>query len=89
VDLVRELEEFGAKVDVHDPWADPEEARQAYGIQLLHEVPEQRYDAVVLAVAHREFRDLDPTRIRDFGKPGAVIYDIKRVMPRELADGRL
>ena len=89
VDLVRELEEFGAKVDVHDPWADPEEARQAYGIQLLHDVPEQRYDAVVLAVAHREFRDLDPTRIHDYGKPGAIIYDIKRVLPRELADGRL
>ncbi len=88
IDLVRELEEFGARVTVHDPWVNPDEARAEYGLDLAGE-PGGDHDAVVLAVAHREFRKLSEQEIRALGRPGAVIYDIKSVWPRELVDGRL
>ncbi len=88
IDLVRELEAFGARVTVHDPWVDPDEARAEYGLELADD-PGGGHDAVVLAVAHREFRALSAEEIRALGRPGAVIYDIKSVWPRAVADGRL
>lgn len=88
IDLVRELEEFGAQVTVHDPWVDPDEARGEYGIELASE-PGSDHDAVVLAVAHREFRAMAPQDIRALGREGAVFYDIKSAWPRDLVDARL
>jgi UDP-N-acetyl-D-galactosamine dehydrogenase len=90
VDLAREFEDYGATVDIHDPWADADEARASYGIELLPTPPGAgTYDAVIVAVAHREFAEMGPARARAFGKPGALLYDIKSLYPREAVDGRL
>jgi UDP-N-acetyl-D-galactosamine dehydrogenase len=90
VELAREFEDYGARVDIHDPWADAAEARASYGIELLATPPDEgAYDAVIVAVAHREFAEMGPARARAFGKPGALLYDIKSLYPREAVDGRL
>ncbi len=89
VDIVKELADFGIECEVHDPWADPDEARAEYEIRLVPEPAADSYDAIVLAVAHRQFRDMGIERIRAFGKAGAVLYDVKQVFPAGLVDGRL
>jgi UDP-N-acetyl-D-galactosamine dehydrogenase len=89
IDIVRELESSHARVDVYDPWVDAEEAASEYRVRLVDELAEGAYDAVIVAVAHRQFRELGPARIRALGKPGAVLFDVKSVLPREAVDGRL
>lgn len=89
VDLMQELSGYGAEVDVHDPWADPAEAAREYGVQVCATPEAGGYDAIVIAVAHARFRELGAVGVRAFGKPGAVVYDIKHVLPREAVDGRL
>ena len=89
VDVVRGMEEFGCKVDIFDPWAVPSEVSQIYDLNStdrLEDVRPGEYDAVVLAVAHREFRALDVSKYK---KNDAVVFDIKGILPRELVDGRL
>ena len=88
-DLVRELADLGVRVEVHDPWVDPADARHEYGIDLVAAPEPGQYDAVVLAVAHEQFRRLGAEGVRAFGRPGAVIYDIKYVLPADAVDGRL
>jgi UDP-N-acetyl-D-galactosamine dehydrogenase len=88
-DLVRELETHGAKVDVWDPWVNPREAEREYGIRLVKRPSRGRYDAIVLAVPHREFASMKPSEIRRFGRRKHVVYDIKYVLERGQADGRL
>lgn len=89
LDVVASLEAAGACVDVHDPWADSALAREEFGIDLV-DVPEAgTYDAIVLAVAHAQFKSMDAAAIRAFGKPGAVVYDVKSVWPRDAVDDRL
>ena len=89
VDIVAELEEFGALVDVHDPWVDAAEAEREYGLRPVAEPAAGAYDAVVLAVAHREYKALGADAIRAFARPGGVLYDVKSVLPRAAVDGRL
>lgn len=90
IDLVHEFESFGATVDVHDPWANVDEARHEYGIELLGERPSHaNYDAVVIAVAHDEFRDMGVEGIRGLTNGNAVLYDIKSLFPAGQVDGRL
>jgi UDP-N-acetyl-D-galactosamine dehydrogenase len=89
VDVVRELEKFGAKVDVHDPWVARAEARHEYGITPVRTLRPRQYDAIVVAVAHREFRELGVARLRRFAKTRHVLYDIKHVFSRAEVDGRL
>jgi UDP-N-acetyl-D-galactosamine dehydrogenase len=89
VDIVAELESFGVEVDVHDPWIDAAEAEREYGIRPVAEPPAGAYDAIIVAVAHRQFRDLGIAGIRRFGRAGAVVYDVKYLFPVELVDGRL
>jgi UDP-N-acetyl-D-galactosamine dehydrogenase len=89
-DLVREFATLGMRVDVHDPWADAREARAEYGLDLLPQMPPAGgYDAVVLAVAHGQFRDLPAGAVRALAVPGGVVYDIKGMLPRDEVDGRL
>ena len=89
LDVVASLEAAGACVDVHDPWADSALAREEFGIDLV-DVPEAgTYDAIVLAVAHAQFKSMDAAAIRALGKPGAVVYDVKSVWPRDAVDDRL
>lgn len=89
-DIARNLMEFGCRVDLLDPYAGAEEVRREYGLDTVRnrfdEIRPEAYDAVVLAVAHRQFLEIDFTRFR---RPGCVIYDVKSVLPRELVDGRL
>ncbi len=88
-DVVKGLQEFGCRVDIYDPRAVPEEVEKCYGLRSTSRLEDLRpgdYDAVVLAVAHREFQTMD---VRRYGSGGAVIYDIKGVLPREIVDGRL
>ncbi len=89
VDLIRELREAGAVVDVHDPWADAALAHAEYSLDVVPQPQAGHYDAIVLAVAHQRFRDLGAAGIRALGRSGAVIYDLKRVLPAGTADGAL
>src|SRR5688572_13939810 len=88
-DVVRELKSFGCKVDVHDPWANAAEAEHEYGISLIAKPKAGNYDAIVVAVAHKEYVELGSNGIRAFGSPNTVIFDIKHVLPKEASDGRL
>ena len=88
-DIVRELKSFGCKVDVHDPWASSSEAEHEYGISLIAQPKAGSYDAIVVAVAHKEYLELGAAGIRKFGSPNTVIFDIKHVMPKTASDGRL
>ena len=89
VDVVRGMEEFGCTVDIFDPWAVPAEVKQFYDLNSIDRLEDVRfgeYDAVVLAVAHREFMELDVSKCK---KNDAVVFDIKGILPRDLVDGRL
>ncbi len=86
VDIIAELQSYNANVDVHDPWVDAGEAKHEYGLDLVAEPEPGRYDAVVLAVSHREFIALGADGIRRLGKPGAVLFDVKRALPRGAVD---
>ncbi|MFO1402809.1 MAG: Vi polysaccharide biosynthesis UDP-N-acetylglucosamine C-6 dehydrogenase TviB [Steroidobacteraceae bacterium] len=89
VDVVRELQRYGAQVDCHDPWIDAREARHEYGIKPVRELKRNTYDAIVMAVAHRQFRDMGADAIRRLGRRNHVLYDIKYVFPAAEVDGRL
>ncbi|MGH8427793.1 MAG: nucleotide sugar dehydrogenase [Gammaproteobacteria bacterium] len=89
IDVVRELESYSATVKVHDPWVAPDAARDEYGLELLAAPEKGAYDAVILAVPHRDFAKLGAAGIRAFGRPGAPLYDIKGLLPRDDVDGRL
>ncbi|MEC3889845.1 nucleotide sugar dehydrogenase [Xanthomonas campestris] len=89
LELVQLLQAAGAQVDTCDPWADPEDALRHGGVQLCEMPEEGAYDAVVLAVAHAQYRDYDAQRIAALGKPGAVFYDVKSVWPRASVNARL
>ncbi len=89
VDVVRELEKYGARVEVYDPWVDPREARHEYGIRPVKAPKARSYDAVVLAVGHQQFKDLGPAAVRRLGRKNSVVYDIKYVFGADQVDGRL
>jgi UDP-N-acetyl-D-galactosamine dehydrogenase len=90
IDVIEELEAYGASVDVYDPWVDIAEVKQAYGIEVSNELPESgQYDGIVMAVAHQEFCAMTPDEIHGLGKDKHIIYDIKYVMPTASVDGRL
>ncbi len=89
VDMIAELKSYGAEVEVHDPWADPDEAEHEYGFRPIAELKEGRYDAIILAVAHRQYREMEAATIRRLGRSPCVIYDIKHALPRAIVDARL
>jgi len=89
IDIVRELKQSMAHVDVYDPWVDNEECSREYGVRTVDAIEDGVYDAIIVAVAHDEFRAFGAPKIRAFGKPGAVVYDVKSVLPQDSVDGRL
>ncbi len=91
VDVVRELGKYGARVDVCDPWADPDEAEHEYGLRPLRprQVRRGTYDAIVVGVAHDEFRRMGIGKVRALAKRNHVLYDIKYVFGADEVDGRL
>lgn len=89
VDVIEEFKSYNANVDVHDPWVGAAEAHHEYGIGLIDEPVPGTYDAIVLAVAHRQFIELGADAIRALGQPGCVLFDVKQALPREKVDDRL
>lgn len=89
VDIYHTLEEYTDSITVYDPWANAEHVKHEYGIEVENskdKIQESKYDAVILAVAHKEFLDMD---VRALVKEGGVVYDVKGVLPREVVDARL
>ncbi len=87
VDIYSTFREYTPNITVFDPWASPERVKREYGIDITGSLPtSQRYDAIVLAVAHSQFTGLD---LRQLLNPGGVIYDVKGILDREIIDGRL
>jgi UDP-N-acetyl-D-galactosamine dehydrogenase len=90
VDLVAALRGYHAVVDIYDPWVDPAAAGHATGLACLSTEPaEGSYDAVVVAVGHREFVEAGPGAARRYGKPNVILYDVKGIYPKNRVDGRL
>jgi UDP-N-acetyl-D-galactosamine dehydrogenase len=89
IDIVRELADYGVTVDVWDPWIDAASARDEYGIELAEAPAAGAYDGIVLAVAHRQFAELGAVPIRTYGRPGAVLFDVKAMLAKGEADLRL
>ena len=87
IDIYRELCEFGASVDIYDPWASVEEIKHEFGVEIIDKLDvTKKYEAIVLAVAHDEFKTID---FEKYSKSGAVIFDAKAVVDRRWVDGRL
>ena len=89
IDLVSEFENFNCNVDIYDPWANKDAAYHEYGIMPVKEPTNSNYDAIVLAVAHDEFKQMTLNQIKAFGKDSHVIYDIKYLFEAYQVDGRL
>ena len=86
VDIYHTLSEYTSNITVYDPWANPASVQHEYGINIINELPTEKYDAVILAVAHKEFASLN---IQELLKDNAVVYDVKGTLDRKLVDGRL
>jgi UDP-N-acetyl-D-galactosamine dehydrogenase len=89
VDLIEDFESFNCNVDVYDPWVDKEEAVHEYGIRPIDKPVDGKYDAILLAVAHNEFKEMSLKQIKAFGKDNHVLYDIKYLLKADEVDGRL
>ena len=103
IDVIQELESFGCNVDVYDPWADAEEVKNEYNVELIQDprckmqdarsssprhpvTPSRSYDAIILAVSHNQFKELD---INELKNGNTVVYDIKAILDKDTVDGRL
>jgi len=89
VDVIEEFRGYSAQVDVHDPWVDATEAKREYGLDLIPELKPDGYDAIILAVGHRQFLGMGAGKLRALGKPGCVLFDVKQLLPVAEVDGRL
>lgn len=89
VDLVKEFRTFDCKVDVYDPWVNKDDAMKEYKIELIEQPKVNKYDAIIVAVAHNAFKDFSTKQIKAFGKDNHVLYDIKYLLGKEEVDGRL
>src|SRR5690606_38921677 len=85
VDVISALEDYSVKVTTFDPWANPEEVKHEYGIESQKEVPSKKFDAIVLGVAHNEFKDLELNILK---KEDAVVYDVKGILKGKV-EGKL
>ena len=86
IDIYRALKEYNVEITVYDPWANPDIVRKEYGIEVVNELPQERFDAAVAAVAHKKFEGLD---ILSLLNPEHVIFDVKGTLDRNIVDGRL
>ena len=86
VDIYTTLEEYTSNISVYDPWADSAGVKHEYGIDVTNTLPAEKFDAVILGVAHKQFLELD---VRSLVRDGGVIYDVKGLLPRAIVDGRL
>jgi UDP-N-acetyl-D-galactosamine dehydrogenase len=86
IDVYSECRKLGMSVTVSDPWADPIEVRNEYQINTFKDIPNKKYDTIILAVAHQNFLDID---VRSYLKENGVMYDVKGIMNSNLVDGSL
>ena len=86
IDIYHELLSYNTAVDIYDPWANPEEVEEEYNVPSLNQLPNKKYDAIILAVAHKTFETLPLEALK---KTNAVVYDVKAVLPKDQVDGRL
>jgi UDP-N-acetyl-D-galactosamine dehydrogenase len=86
VDIYHTLREYTPNITIYDPWANPDHVKHEYGIEIKQSIDQAKYDAVILAVAHNEFLNMD---IRSLVREGGVVYDVKGILPRNIIDGRL
>jgi UDP-N-acetyl-D-galactosamine dehydrogenase len=89
VDLIKEFKSFNSNVDVYDPWVDKEEAQHEYDITPIEAPAKGKYDAIILAVSHNEFKEMGADAIRQLGRENHVLYDIKYILNADEVDGRL
>jgi UDP-N-acetyl-D-galactosamine dehydrogenase len=89
VDLIRELEKYGALVQVYDPWVKPAVAQHEYGIKSIRSLRRGSYDAAIVAVGHNEFKAMGAAAIRQLCRRNHVLYDIKYAFPANQVDGRI
>jgi UDP-N-acetyl-D-galactosamine dehydrogenase len=89
IDIVSELKDYNCNVDVYDPWVNVAEAEHEYGISPAKDIKTSVYDAIIIAVAHDQFKKMGVSAIRDLGKPGAILYDLKYVCSVTESDIRL
>lgn len=89
VDIVKELADYNVQADVFDPWANAAEAQHEYGITPVQQPAAGAYDAIIIAVAHHQFKAMGPVAIRALGKPEHVLYDLKYLLPAAYSDLRL
>ncbi|OOF32719.1 Vi polysaccharide biosynthesis UDP-N-acetylglucosamine C-6 dehydrogenase TviB [Salinivibrio costicola] len=89
VDIISELQEYNINVDVMDPWCSNDEALHQYGLTLCEKEKQGHYDAIIMTVAHNEFKKMDVQKIHTLGKPEHVLYDLKYVLDKESVDIRL
>jgi len=89
IDIVTELKDYNCEVDVYDPWVTVDEAQHEYGITPISKPNSGTYDAIVLAVAHHQFKDRGAEVIRALGKPTTILYDLKYVLSTQESDLRL
>lgn len=89
VDIVKELADYGIQVDVFDPWVNPQEAQHEYGITPVTKVEQGAYDSIVLAVAHKQFKDMGIDKVRALGKAEHILYDLKYLFTAAESDLRL
>lgn len=89
VDIIEEFKTYNARVHVYDPWVNSEEAHHEYGLDLVSELRPSHYDAVVIAVAHDQFKAMGAEGIRALCKPTGVLFDVKYLLPAIAVDGRL
>jgi len=89
VDIIEEIKDYNANVDVYDPWVNAEEAQHEYGITPITELKQNHYDAIIIAVNHRQFLEMGADNIRKLGNNNVVVFDVKSALPRDKVDGRL
>lgn len=89
VDILAELKEYNIAVDVCDPWVDAAEAQHEYGIDIIAAPQDGQYDAIILAVAHEQFKQMTETEIRRLGRTSHVLYDLKYILNKTQSDIRL
>ncbi len=89
IDIIAELQRFNARVDVFDPWVSPLAAEKEYGITMFTHPERDAYDAIILAVAHHQFKAMGVDAIRAFGKKSHILYDLKYIFPQDASDLRL
>ena len=89
VDIYHELLAYNCQVEIYDPWIDANQAEHEYGVQMLSELDDQKYDGIILAVAHQQLKELGIEKIRSLGKPTQILYDLKYIFTADQSDLRL